>query len=327
MRKRNALRDGEKFAVLAELLAPRDGRDGTQVDHRDVGGYRTKTVRAGDFIYISCYPLINAKADTEQKLRLMELESRKKSKALLAKFAKYNNARRVKEFEWLVHANMGKGDLHIACTYEFDDYTIGTPEERTRDEAKRDRGYFIRKVKRLLKKHGCDLSQFRWIAVTVTKGRMGEAVRPWPDRHHHHILMHGVPEELRTAVEKLWTYGYCNADRLQDSEKGFAAMSGYIARQEGSANGERAGEKSYSCSRNIIRPKITTSDSKVSRRRVTQIAEDVRLEGKEIFEKLYPGYRLVEDVRTAVSDFVAGAYIYAKLRRAEAVLGKRRRRC
>jgi len=327
MHKRSALRDAEKYAVLAELLAPQDGQDGTHVNHRDVGGYRTKTVRAGEFIYVSCYPLINAKADSEQKLRLKEMETMKKSAKLRAKFARYNNARRVKEFEWLVHANMVKGDLHIVCTYEFDDYSIGELQEKTREEAKRDRGYFIRKVKRLLKRHGCDLKEFRWIAVTVTKHRMEDAVRPWPDSHHHHILVHGVPEELRTAVEKLWTYGYCNADRLQDSEKGFAAMSGYIARQEGSANGERAWEKSFSCSRNIIRPTICTSDSRISRRRVSRIAEDVRVNGKEIFEKLYLGYRLTEEVRTVVSDFVAGAYIYAKLRRAAFPDESRRRRC
>ena len=139
------------------------------------------------------------------------------------------------------------------------------------------------------------------------------------------MLLGGVPEELRGEVERLWGFGYCNADRLQPDDKGIAAMAGYVARQEGSANGEHLpGEKSYSGSQNLKKPAVTTSDSRISRRRVSQIAADVRANAREVFAKVYPGYRLVEEPKVQTSDFVAGAYIYAKLRVRDGAPGKRR---
>lgn len=70
---------------------------------------------------------------------------------------------------------------------------------------------------------------------------------------------------------------------------------------------------------------MTTCDSKISRRRAALIAADVLVNGREIFEEaLFPGFRLVEDVRVTVSDYVAGAYIYAKLRRKPASARKQK---
>lgn len=312
------LRDSEKYAVLAAAYASDDMREGTKIDHSDVGGYRTKTVRAGEYLYISCYPLIGCNANRTQRRMLEEdLAADRKQKAKIRmRYAKYNNKRRIQEMEQLVHANFVKGDMHISCTYEKQDYEqMSQLEYRTREEARKDIRNFIRRVKGLLKKHNCDLNQFRWICVTVTKESDKEAPNPLPDSHHHHMLVHGIPQELRNDVENLWKKGYCNADRLRDSENGFADIAGYIARQEGSYNGERPGERSYSTSKNIIRPKVTTSDNKLSRRRASMIAADVRIAGNEIFEKLFDGYRLVERARVDVSTFVAGAYIYAKMRR------------
>lgn len=309
-------RDAERYAVLAAAYASEDAQAGTRLDHADVGGYRTKTVTAGEYLYISCYPLIGWNADREQRKRLGELESEGLKKAKIRmRYNKYNNKRRITEFEQIAHASFEKGDLHICCTYENQD--IDRPDlfvYRDRAQAMRERTNFIRAIKRLLKKHGCDLTQFRWVCCTVTKEGNAEAMKPLPDRHHHHMLVHGVPQELRNEVEKLWKYGYCNADRLQDSDKGFSAMAGYIARQEGSFNGENPGKRSFSASKNIIRPTVKTATNKLSRRRASMIAADVRIAGKEIFEKLFEGYRLIEDANVVISTFTAGAYIYAKMR-------------
>lgn len=311
------LRDASKYAVLAAAYASEGVQQGTKLNHDAVGGYRTKTVRAGDFLYISCYPLISFCADRQQRKRLEDMSVDCVQNARLrAKYAKYNNKRRITEFEQIVHASMRRGDLHICCTYDFQEYErYALIEYKTREEAKRDIRNYLRRLRRLLKKHGCDLGQFRWICVTVTKEGMHESVNPRPDRHHHHLLVHGVPDFLRNEVENLWTLGFCNADRLRDSNEGLAAVAGYVARQETSANGENHGARSYATSKNIIRPSVTTSDCKLSRRRAALIAADVRMNGKEIFESLFPGFRMVEDSRVDVSDFTAGAYIYAKLRR------------
>lgn len=313
--RKGKLHDTERHAVLAAVFA----RDDTKVDQSNVGAYRTKTVRAGEFLYIACYPLVPANIRRSQEERLAELKASgelKKGK-LRVKWNQHNNARRTWKFEQLVHANFFPGDLHVCCTYEREDWDADRSQivYRDRDDAKRDIRNYLKRVRRLLKRYGCDMSQFRWIVCTVTKESAKEALNPRPDTHHHHLLMHGVPEALRSEVEQLWGLGTCNADRLQeDRSTGIARMAGYIARQEGSANGERAGEKSYSCSRNIIRPEEKVSDAKVSRRRVSLIAADVRANAREIFEKCWPGYRLSEEPKVLTSEFVAGAYIYARMR-------------
>ena len=318
MAGKQRLFDAAKYEILAAAYASEDAREGTKVNSENVGGYRTKTVRAGDFLYVSCYPLISYTANREQKKRLETFreESQKKAK-LRRKYNRYNNSRRVQEFEQIIHANMCAGDLHITCTYEMQDYS--RRDElifRERDEVKRDSYNYIRRVKHFLKKMGCDLSKFRWICVTVTKKRSEDAANPIPDNHHHHILMHGVPEEYRNDIENMWALGFCNTMRIQDSEDGFGALAAYVARQESSFNGENGGERSYTTSRNIIRPTITTADHKISRRRAARIAEDVQFTGKEIFEKLFPGFRMVEDMpRAVISEYTTGTYIRAKLRR------------
>lgn len=319
MQKKKRLHDAERYAVLAAVYAKEDLR----VDQSNVGAYRTKTVRAGDFLYVSCYPLVPANIRREQETQLVELEQSgalKKGGKLRAKWNRHNNTRRTWKFEQLVHANFGQGDHHICCTYPVEEWDADRSQIvcRDREDAKRDLRNYIRRLRRMLKRHGCDLSEFRWIVCTVTKESMKEAVNPRPDVHHHHMLVHGIPEHLRAEAEMLWDLGTCNADRLQeDGNTGVARMAGYIARQEGSANGERAGEKSYSCSRNIIRPEEKVSDVKISRRRVSQIAADVRVNAREVFEKVWPGYRLSDEPTVMTSEFVAGAYIYARLRVAE----------
>lgn len=310
------LYDADRHAVLAAVYE----KEGTGVNHDGVGAYRTKLVRAGDMIYVSCYPLISIGRLREQDAALKAMKEDGRFRTRL-KYAKYNNRRRVEAFEQLAHANFGAGDFHVSCTYDPAGPGI-YPSEREaidREQAKKDVRNYLRRIRRMLARHGCDLQEFRWICVTVTKEHDREAPRPFPDTHHHHLLMHGVPEALRGEAERLWMHGFCNADRLQPNDTGIAEVSGYIARQEGRANGDHApGEKSFTSSRNLKKPAVTTSDSRISRRRVAQIAADVRANAAEIFAALYPDCRLVEWPRVEMSDFVAGAYIHARLKRTKA---------
>lgn len=311
--RKNIGYDAERYEVLAAVNA----KAGTEVSQESVGAYRTKLVRAGEYLYVQCYPLISREARERQEEALQTLKKSTDRKVNL-KYARYNNARRVYEFNQLVEANFGYNDLHIAATYPAPQYGMEDRSGeawRSREDALKDRRNYIRRVQRLLKRHGCDLNEFRWIAVTVSKEPDMEARKPFSPTHHHHILMHGVPEELRGEVERLWRFGYCNADRCQPDSKGLADLAGYVARQEGRANGDhKAGEKSYSASRNIKRPEVRTADKKISKRRVAQLAADVRANAPEVFGKIWPGYRLVEEPVIYISDFVAGAYIRAKLR-------------
>ena len=310
--KGKRLLDAEQYEVLAAVYA----KTGTEVQNGAVGAYRTKTIRAGDCLYINCYPLIGAETWREQRERLADLE-RDEARAVAAKYARYNNARRTRLFEMLVEANIFPEDLHLSMTYEYDNsmtMDYGRQRYRTREEARRDVRNWLGRVKRLLKRHGCDMKEFRWILVTVTKESSAEGWETRSPKHHHHMLIHGIPLELRSEVERMWGLGYCNADRIQRGDKSLGALSGYVARQEGSANGDHArGERSYTTSRNIIKPEVKTSDARISRRRVAQIAADVRANAGEIFGRIYPEYRLAEEPKIMISDFTAGAYIWAKL--------------
>ena len=314
--KGKRLFDGEQYEVLAAVYS----KTGTEVKNDAVGAYRTKTTKAGDCLYINCYPLIGAEAQRYQREKLEELKNGKE-RAVQAKYARYNNARRVRAFDMLVETNIFPGDLHVCLTYEYDNsvtFDYGRQEYRTREEARRDVRNWLARVKRMVKRHTGDLRELRWILVTTTKESTGDSWEERSPRHHHHMLLHGVPEYLRNEIERLWEFGFANADRIQRGDKSLSALSSYVARQEGAANGEHArGERSFSTSRNIIRPEVRTSDAKISRRRVAQIAADVRANAWEVFGKIYPEYRLVEEPKIMVSDFVAGAYIWAKLIRRE----------
>lgn len=259
-------------------------------------------------------------AHQSQREMLDDLRAKKASASALAKYNRCNNRRRQLKCEQLAHANFGRGDFHATLTYEVEDWDRRSDREpvgrRDREDAKRELTNWFARVKRLLRRHGVDLTKFKWLRVTVTKAGNPEGQRERPETHHHHVLLGGVPEELRGDVERLWPYGYCNLDRLQPDDKGLAEVANYIARQEGSASGQhsRAKEKSWSGSRNLKRPVTYTSDIRISRRRVSQIAADVRRAGREIFEAVYPAYRTVEEPTVTLSDFCAGAYIRAKLR-------------
>ena len=317
MQQHKRLIDAGKYAVLAACTSG-SAQEGTTVKPESVGGYRTKMVQAGDFMYISAYPLIGCAVNMQQREMLEKLRSAcEQNPKLRAKYIKYNNKRRIREFEQLVHTNIRKNDLHVTCTYAVQDYRdYNSLTFRLREDACREIYNFLRRTKRMLQRHGYDPKEFRWICVTVTKQDHAETARPLPDKHHHHLLIHGIPPELRNELESLWPHGYCNADRLRDSDDGLSSIAGYVARQESSSNGENGGERSFTTSRNILRPKVTTSDSRISRRRIARIAADIRTDGREILENsLFPGFRLVGDPDVKTSDFVAGAYIYAKLRR------------
>lgn len=317
-------------AATYEVLAAAYQKADMAVRAENVGAYRTKTTKAGDFLYVYCYPLIATSAIREQRRALDDLRKGRAPFSARVKYARYNNKRRMLYVEQLAHANFGIGSFHVTLTYERQDYDIRNDRDplifRTRDEAKRELTNWFARVKRLLKRHGVDLAKFKWLRVTVTKEGNKEGEQQ-PDRHHHHVLLDGVPEELRGEIERLWPYGFCNADRLQPGRNdGIARVAQYVARQEGAANGShQANERSWTCSKNLARPKVTVSDSRISRRRVMQIAADVRRDGRDILEAIYPGYRTTQDdIEVTVSDFCAGAYIRARLRRIEQEDGRRK---
>ena len=109
---------------------------------------------------------------------------------------------------------------------------------------------------------------------------------------------------------------YANGSRLQEYGQGLQGIANYVYRQNENERkkGNRRNLKSWIPSRNLVKPKERTSDSRVSNRKVKMIAQDFRNEAEGIMQKIYPGYAL-KDCKVYYSDVVDGVYIRCVMRR------------
>ena len=164
-------------------------------------------------------------------------------------------------------------------------------------QARKDIQNYIRRVKAYRKKNGMDELKY----IYVIEFENGEGRKK--TRVHHHVIMSGMD---RDAAERLWTNGWANTRRLQPDEYGLEALARYIVK-------DPKGKKRWSASRNLKEPKVTTADTKFTRRMAERLAKDFETDGPQIFAKLFPDCAL-NDCAIFRSDFVAGAYIYAKMR-------------
>lgn len=219
------------------------------------------------------------------------------------------NSRRY--FIQLTNLNFGSDPeaLHLSLTYSSK-YLPASIED-----AEREVGNFIRKVKYRRKKQG--LPPLKYILVTAYTSNRNTGR---PVRIHHHIIMNGGLG--RDEVEDLWRkrkrqgqkqgdrIGFCNADRLQADENGIAALSNYLANQAG-------GKKRWSSSHNLERPSYRTTDGKFSHRQVEKWARD--RPPREFWERRYPGWTLTDEdygISYQYNDLTGWA-IYLKLRKKE----------
>jgi len=133
-------------------------------------------------------------------------------------------------------------------------------------------------------------------------------------RIHAHCLVTGGIE--RTELEQIWGKGYANTYSLQSYGKGLQGIANYLYKQNEKAkdNGDRVSYHMWSGSRNLVKPKEHVSDSKISNRKVKQLARYFKSDAKEVMEKIYPGYTL-EDGEVRYSDVVDGVYITCVMRR------------
>lgn len=298
--------DAGKYEILYDL--PKG-----EYDRECVGGITTKTVRAGKMLEVECFPRI-VKGDLT---KADEDRTRRKSTKSQDNLNRQNAKKKVRR---LLETNFGPGDYWITLTFDYGrldfafanlkDYQaeidkLGLPQN---DEAARRMAVnFLRRIKTLLARSGGDRKRFKYLYVIET-GREPRDEDPHPlIRYHVHLVMSGDHLD-RDGIEKLWSYGYVNTKRLQLRDNGLADLAEYITKQ-------RRFMHQWSGSKNLKKPTVTVSHRKVSRRRAALVAADVRMNAKEIFEKLYPDYILAEEPVIKYSDYVAGAYIYARMRR------------
>ena len=240
-------------------------------------------------LYISAHPvaLYRSGEEARQKLRGVTREAQQR----------VNRRRSMLRLEQYLHANFSTGDLFLTLTY--DDEALPADLEEVRRDIRR----YMARLRRAAKRAGTALRYIYVIELSDRRDEDPNARQRW----HLHLVLSGV---CRETAENLWPHGYANSRRLQDSKERFTGIAKYLLKR-------RASWRTWERSRNLAEPVVRVADRRLSRRRVAMIARDVRVAGKEIFESLYPGWELIEDVDVRVSDFVPGAYIYARMRRRE----------
>ena len=282
-----------------------------EYDQAEVGGICTRTIRAGESLEVEAFPVIRVDAGAKR-----EAAARKSSR-----WQEELNLRNVrKRVRRLAENNFTEQDMMWTGTYTYPRYDIAfaNPEEIIKEmrengcpeddrDVRRDFKNFLRKIKRRVKQLGGDPAEVKYIYVIESTKEAREGDRACLPAHYHiHAILH-APGLGRDDLDELWGKGYSNSRRLDFSINGLEGLCKYLTKQRNCV-------RRWACSRNLKEPEIKKSHRKISRQRTARIAADVQHRGREILEKIYPGYR-VEEVTVKYSDFVAGAYIYGRLRR------------
>lgn len=302
--------DASRYDILYDLQAG-------AYNPAEVGGIRTRTVRAGNTIEVECYPLtrIGAAAKEAAIVRRRQRESqerlnRRNAEKKIRRLTEHNFTRE----DWVVTLTWDYGRIDRFTMSEADadaaHYALGLPVDE--EDARRALSNWFRRIKTRMRQRGEDPAALKYIYVLeITRPRSGGH---W--HYHFHLVLH-APGLTDLELKEIWGAGFARCDRLSWADEGPARLARYLTKslttEEIAADGRRL--RRWGRSKNLVEPAETVSDRKVSRRRAAMIAADVQHDGRAIFEKLYPGYRCVETPTVRFSDFVPGAYIFARLRK------------
>ena len=301
--------DASKYEILYD--APKG-----DVDTKAIGGVRTKTVRAGDTLEIEAYPLIKVDATARNEAR------RRGSSPAQIKLNLHNCMKRIRR---LCEANFGTGDFVMHPTFDYGCVEYGfvnKADQRAEwerlgyptddDQARKVFKNFLARVRRYIKRCGQDPKKFKYLyVVEKTKEPQDGDVNALPAHYHYHCALGGVDCLSIDVLNELWGFGHTKCEPVDMRYNGLKGFATYVAKRVT----KRTRKTRWACSKNMTEPDVKVSDRRISRRRLAQIARDVQYAGKEILEKLYPEYQLVEVPEVKFSDFVAGAYIFARMRR------------
>lgn len=245
---------------------------------------KTQTIRAGELTEVRCYPVYVS------AYRQRIARCRPTTQAVRT----VNDRRSRDRFRWYAETNFKAGrDYLLTLTY-------ADAAQLTEEQCRKDYRNYIARVNRARAKKGLDHARHMGvIQVGTVNGRL-----------HHHILIEGGLD--RDEMERLWGKGYANCDRIQRGKGGLTAACRYITR---GFTGERAkGRHRYSYSRNLKKPRVTESRTRISVRQAERIREDADRDGAEIIRRKWPGM-VLEQLTVRQSEWMPGAYIVAELRR------------
>ena len=275
-------------------------------DGRGIDGIRTVTIRAGKSLEVMCHPILKQWPEGAKR--------EKRSRKTTAAMARINDRNRMLKEMRLLEENFSENAFVLTHTYAYpmEDYGFMSRDDMLdyyaanhlpEDDVavRRDIRNFLGKVRRRLR----DPKALKWDC------HIEEGVKEQPFGMPNHLHAHMVIEAeglTQDQLKALWPHGHLQCDRFDKAHDGARRLAKYLGKQ-------KRGRRWWSHSRNLKMPKVTVSDRKVSRRRAMRVAADVQRDGREIMERLYPGYQLMEQIRVHYSDFMPGAYIYCRMRR------------
>lgn len=249
--------------------------------HDDVLRYRTKTITSGPVVECEIYPIWKHQSEIK---RASENRTPLAQKALNEKNAKKRLIRKI---------NANFTDQDVACHMTY------AGEAPDLEQARKDVQNYIRRIKDYRRKNG--MSEIKYVyVIEFDDGESGNK----PKRIHQHVIMSGMDRDI---AQSMWTKGRANCDRLQQDEYGYEALARYMLK-------DPKGKKRWSGSKNLAEPIETIADHKVTVRQVERIATQMEEQAGKIFASKFPSCNIL-DITVKRSDRVAGAYVYAKMRK------------
>lgn len=262
--------------------------DYTETEKREYTGSgilleRTKETRAGDYLDVEIYPLLAMDRKTAEARREKTREKQERA-----------NARRArKRFVRIVNANFGPGDY----IFKFADTEAGSVEE-----AKRHYDNYIKGLRRRAKKKGVTFKHVYVIEETQS------------GVFHFHGVMTGNGWITRDEAEDLWKHEELpRVERAKKLQDGLTGIALYITKSKSTQ--KRMMAHRWGGSRNPRKPTETIRDRKFSKRAVMNMVTSAEADARTLFEKKYKGYILLEQPEIFWSEFLPGAYIYARMKR------------
>lgn len=301
--------DASRYEILFDL--PEGEYNGAEV-----GGIRTKTIRAGDALEVECFPITRVGIGAKREAQ------RRRTGPAQAALNRRNSAKRIQR---LIDANYGPEDWVLTFTWDYSRVDRFTMSLRDMDEAWKRCGLpvdeddareafvkYLRRLKYHVRKRGGEL-KYIYVQEATHLPRFGDPMA-MPPHYHFHAVIH-APGMGAEEIKALWPWGDVRCDHLSMRGDGSARLAAYMSQHLEREKPGQARVGRWACSRNHAEPTVTVSNRKVSRHRAALVAGDVRQYGRQILEQLYPGYQCAGDPVVKYSDFVAGAYIYARLRK------------
>lgn len=253
-----------------------------QAIQKGVSHYRMRIIRSGPMVELELYPVW----DTRNRQRAPKRKESRTEQINL------NHKRTRLKITRLINQNFTAEDLAVHLTYKD---IPPSPEQ-----ARKDVTNYIRRLKAWRQKHGLDELRYLYVIEYGALDQMGN-----PKRIHIHMLVSGMD---RDEAERIWKRGRANSHRLQPDDYNLEGIARYICKLP-------AGGRQWAASRNLKPPEVRYPRHRVSRRRAAEIARDAEA-AQEAIQKQFPGLRVLR-VEAKISDYCAGAYIYACMRKEE----------